>query len=572
MKRLLWVILAAMVLGAVVPGCHHVPRYDGRLTAADSLIQKYPDSVLAMLEAMVPNSTAPAQGEVARSDGGGGVQLSDADRAYHALLLTQARYKCYVTATSDSDINLALSYFRAHPADREKLTRAFIYKGAVMDELGHPDSAMFYYKTAEEIVDSDDYFNLGYVKMRMGALYRDNHAMDGKDIKKYEEALECLNRTDNKSYQLKCMVNLGSLYCQNYPNKADSLLTIALTLAEQMKDTIRYVGAAQNLIKNDINIGRCAQARIQIQKVMVIDTSLISPPLCLYAGYVYAKLNLIDSAKMFLNQVKGIPLSNVMDRIAAMDASGEIALALGDTSRYVTLKNESYRLSDSLQSVKPTLEIMKAEDQINLLFKDKAKESQRKHMNWYYLIVLLLVIILVTGCVFVVNRRKSHNDRITQLEELLESSRSELSEVKRSLDNLKKFDIKDSKLRVFLNSYMSLMREVVEECYRQPKHKHIQKIKDVIKFQKANKDKWEKLYGYIDIEYHDIISKTQTDFPHLDDKEILLIALSTMDFSCMEIAMIMGYSNQTSIGPIRQRLAQKMNLTSTLNDYIAQFK
>ncbi len=151
MKRLLWVILAAMVLGAVAPGCRHEPRYDSRLTAADSLLREDPDSALAMLEALAPDSP------VARSDGEGGIDFSDADRAYHALLLTQARYKCYVTATSDSDINLALAYFRAHPADHEKLTRAYIYKGAVMEELGHPDSAMLYYKTAEANAAPDDY-------------------------------------------------------------------------------------------------------------------------------------------------------------------------------------------------------------------------------------------------------------------------------------------------------------------------------------------------------------------------------------------------------------------------------
>ena len=31
-----------------------------------------------------------------------------------------------------------------------------------MEELGHPDSAMHYYKTAEATAAPDDYFNLAY--------------------------------------------------------------------------------------------------------------------------------------------------------------------------------------------------------------------------------------------------------------------------------------------------------------------------------------------------------------------------------------------------------------------------
>lgn len=58
MKHLLWIIAAMMVLGAVVPGCDDVPRYDGRLTAADSLIHDHADSALTMLEALTPSDLA----------------------------------------------------------------------------------------------------------------------------------------------------------------------------------------------------------------------------------------------------------------------------------------------------------------------------------------------------------------------------------------------------------------------------------------------------------------------------------------------------------------------------------
>ena len=52
MKKLLVLILVAMVLGAVVPGCRHVESYDGRLVVADSLMRTNPDSALSLLESL----------------------------------------------------------------------------------------------------------------------------------------------------------------------------------------------------------------------------------------------------------------------------------------------------------------------------------------------------------------------------------------------------------------------------------------------------------------------------------------------------------------------------------------
>ena len=226
-----FVILVAAVLVAVVTGCGGAHRYDGRLTAADSLMWDAPDSALAIVSAI-------------------DTLTGEADRAYRDLLTTQARYKCYqeITASDDSAITRAVDYYRVHSGEREKLTRAYLYKGAVMEELGHVDSAMYYYKTAEASADSKDYFTLGYVNMRMGALYRDHYSLDGKDIEKYELANRYLQLTDDKYYQLRCKINLGSLYRLNNPKEAEVLLNEAMSLAQEMNDTSNYISCIQNLI------------------------------------------------------------------------------------------------------------------------------------------------------------------------------------------------------------------------------------------------------------------------------------------------------------------------------------
>ena len=56
MKQLPLIISLALVLVAAVTGCGGAHRYDSRLTAADSLMQPNPDSALALIEAVCPDS------------------------------------------------------------------------------------------------------------------------------------------------------------------------------------------------------------------------------------------------------------------------------------------------------------------------------------------------------------------------------------------------------------------------------------------------------------------------------------------------------------------------------------
>jgi hypothetical protein len=204
--------------------------------------------------------------------------------------------------------------------------------------------------------------------------------------------------------------------------------------------------------------------------------------------------------------------------------------------------------------------------------------SQQITAHWNTILVVAILLMLLLGAVLLLyfnRRRKNLQMQLQRVKGLLDSSESQLTEMRLSLDHLNKLDtsnIKENRLKKFLNSYISLTRDVMEEFYHQPSSKYTQRIKEVIKFQNKNKNKWEKLYDYIDMEFNDIITKTRTNYPQLNDKDLMLVALSAMDFSCIQIALIMGYSNQTSVGTIRKRLCEKMNIKGTLNDYIAQFK
>ena len=136
--RKFWLHIALSCLCLTcLAGCGN-SGYDRRLVDADSLMAVSPDSARAVLRAIDAD------------------RLSRADRAYHALLSTQAAYKCFDSIPSTATIDRAVDYFSSG-SDREKLTRSLIYKGAVIEDLGNKTEAIRLYKLAEAEADTSDW-------------------------------------------------------------------------------------------------------------------------------------------------------------------------------------------------------------------------------------------------------------------------------------------------------------------------------------------------------------------------------------------------------------------------------
>ena len=133
-------------------GCGH--SVDERLVLADSLMWTAPDSSLAILNAIDRDSLG-----------------DDENLAYHALLLTQAQFRCNIPLTSDTLISTAVDYYSDNH-NLEHYTRALLYKGGAYEDMGNPVEAIKWYKKAEDNADTTDYRNLAQINMRMGKIQR----------------------------------------------------------------------------------------------------------------------------------------------------------------------------------------------------------------------------------------------------------------------------------------------------------------------------------------------------------------------------------------------------------------
>lgn len=126
------------------------------LFAADSIMWADPDSALQLLQ------------QIANPQ-----DFNDPDRAFYALLLTQARYKSCVPLESDSLIRIAVDYYE-DGNEKERLAKSYFYWGCVHAEKEERLEAIdLYLKSLDLMVESKDSIFVAMLYSHLGGCYNE---------------------------------------------------------------------------------------------------------------------------------------------------------------------------------------------------------------------------------------------------------------------------------------------------------------------------------------------------------------------------------------------------------------
>ena len=149
-------------------------RIQGVLSAADSLMMTDPQ---AALDTLLTADSLSVLG------------LGMRDAAYYALLMAEARYKCYLSVSEDTSVFSSSEYYRRHGPD-SLYARVLMMCGAVHAENGNPSSALAKYKAAEPVMEAvGNYEQLGLLQTRIGELYQVTFSDASRAIYYYRLAL-----------------------------------------------------------------------------------------------------------------------------------------------------------------------------------------------------------------------------------------------------------------------------------------------------------------------------------------------------------------------------------------------
>ena len=149
-------LILTLLLILATTSCQHYTAITSVFAEAESLMYTHPDSALTLLQA-IPNPE----------------QLTGKEQADYALLLTQAKSRNQIYATSDSLIRIAVDYYQ-NSDEMEQKAKSLLYLGDVMMDMERYADATLPLKQAEEILDKVEdpriktltYNSLGYLNRK----------------------------------------------------------------------------------------------------------------------------------------------------------------------------------------------------------------------------------------------------------------------------------------------------------------------------------------------------------------------------------------------------------------------
>ena len=508
-------------------GCGH-SRTVAALVEADSLMWTRPDSSLALVRSVSPDT------------------LDDENRAYHALLLTQAQFRNGDTSICHPTIDIALNYY-SKKKDKYKTLypRAVIYKGAVYKREHKYIDAIKCEFNALERIDSSDYTNLGQAYLRLAVNYT-NCFMDFDDlIDKYETALHYLQLCGNHKNALFCKANLGSLYSSSNLDKAERYLYDVIAEYDSIKDIEQRDKAVEYLSRIYNDRGMFQKGKNIIINNIDLSRTDVTDYVYYDLAWAYANLGHPDSAKFYFAKTNVDTTDSHLIMLRELVAS-ELFRVKGLYKRSLEHRHSYAYIADSLIRNETKREIKKLESDFENITKRKL-EARTNNLKSYVLISVVVVIITI---ILLLSYFYISHKILLRLNNLIRTTRNGQEKQLLTLQE------RISKTRELANEeYYPTITSKKEEQLRP-------KLRDSFYINQAF---WADIDYYLNLKYDNIADYIDNQYNNLAESEIRLMKLMLCDFNYIEISVCLGIS-PNYVRVKRNRIEKKLKLCHNLFD------
>ena len=540
MRKILYILIFLLTLSFVM-GCSR--SVDKRLVLADTLMWTAPDSSLKILTAINRDSL---QGKE--------------NLAYHALLLTQAQFRCYGNCESDTLINLALSHYSDNHI-REHYTRSLMYKGAFNEVHDNPVEAIKWYKCAEDNADTIDYRNLAQINMRMGMLYYDNYASNNLDLNKFLMAAHYYEILNDKRMLMESL-----LYCANVLRitnleEAQKYYDKALATAIELKDTTSIYRIDVSYALMYIEDSLYTQAKKYILDAFRLNSRFEENCNYYMLSLVYANEKAVDSARYFIN-LPDKTQNTSYDSLLMYKALREISLCENNLKQYHEYDKKYSIISDSLEYNDTKYKLHNSEIEFD---KNNKSDAAKSLGNKQAIISLLAASVLFLSVLFLVLYFKKRRDAKRLIDQIKKESSSKYDRLNEELIS------SNSRFASVMLAHISILKNIMAQTYNEPDSRQSKKTEHKVSpIDDSDKEFWNGLYEYLNIKHDNIIMRIEKSYPKLSPAEMNIIGLLCCGFNDAEIAVCKGYRNDKTVKSKRNKIKNKMNLDIMLIDYLQQ--
>ena len=512
MKNTLYLLIAILLL---TTGCNRPTPTTlcNELLRAEELMYPAPDSALHILQGMTP----PAD---------------ELNRATWALLLTQAKYKCFVDQ-SDSLVNVAYDYFiKGEDAQRKALT--LYHKGVLYKEKNQVDKALPYYLQASEEVKLTEDYRLAYlIHAQIGIIYAHRDLHDYSVI--FCEKANKYAILSNDFYYIvdsyNCMARTYS--AQKQYIKAIELYDKAIEIGNVHNEKKLVNSAIQEKMGIYIRQNKYEEAQ---KLVKTLNFQMLSKTSFQIVGHLYQKTNQFDSAYFYLN--KAIESDNIYTQQSAYQVLFNLSRKQKDYEKNAEYSVKLWKINDSINKIdrnKALIEMQEKYDEQRVRDELTTQMLLQKQRTWTIIGIGVLVLLFVAYRI-----RLRNKERITRLAE----AEDRIDTLSRMLEEAQKVTSEEEKDQAFFKRILLQQLGVIRLVANTPTAQNqalLRRLAEIGNDEAPAEELivWSDLYPIIDRLFDNFHTRLMQRFGSvLTDKEVQTCCLVCAGFSTKEIAVI----------------------------------
>lgn len=524
------------------------------LTAADSLMDTDPDAALYSIMSIDSSMIH---------------SMRKKDRALYLLLLTEAKYKCYMPISQDTIINEAVRFF-ARRGPESRYASALTIRGAAEFERGDFVSALEDYKNAESIISRGGNMNMterGLLHTRIAELYQFTFVNDSLAADRYRRALECFQQSGRHDLVMRGRLSLARALLPVSPDDALANMLAGMGLARQLADSsmmlvARELHASYLLIKERygdvIGENRNACREFQFQGTFY-DSPMAN--IMLATATAYAKTGHPDSAHAVASCIP----TDILSRPAYHTLLQNIAMSEGKWESALEHFTEADRIIDSTLSAGYQMHLLGVEKRYAI---SRINEQYSSKLNRYFISFIILLGIMCATAVsgaFVYSRNLRLKRKIENCTDIIRNLNEE-----KSVISSNGITIPNRDSQYITEEMLKVTDELMEAYYKYGNTKAISThVKAILEQHFPNEGTMARVLRIVDSTYPGYLSGLRSDYPALSEKDIYLIALMACGFSTGTICALRRIS-ENSLYVEKTRVAKKIGGNIRLSDFIAR--
>lgn len=538
------------LLAVCLFACHHHSS-NLLLYQVDSLLNVKPDSALAVLR----NLSALDE-------------MTEADRAYYALLLAEATDKNELPLLPcDLLLDFALDYYGD---DDKEMAVALLYKGRLLAQMNDKKAAIENNLKALEVLQDypEDTKSRRLIYSSLGLWYG--------DCGLYDKALEMQNQALHYSCSAKDTAiayhNIGYVYTmRDLQDSSIAYQRKAVEYAVRSKDTNMMVASWHSLSLFYGRFDKTDSAVVYARKVLQYVSDEHKMANAYYnMGDLYIDLEQYDSARYYLE--KSLLLSSSWSMpywsLAVMESElGNFQSAYHYLDTFVMVQ-DSLDVSEKLSEVQHLV----YKHQTELEVKD-AQIKSRRIIAWIVCMAIVVCFVLILIYQHRIDRKNSQqalyeqslqhaNEKLTIMQQRIKENESSLvllqDKENQNLDEIAKKEqliarLRQEKLelRTWLFQQTSIYKKVDSLYEQQEVDKKARKVM-------TNSD-CEKLKKTVFEIYADYISPLQIQYSQLTEDDLLCLCLLEAGIPPLVIALCLGHTDTVAFNKRKSRLKVKMS-------------